>query len=235
MFAENSKIDALSIDCLAINAGNVKEFIHTIVSIENCVIIFPEPEGSYRFTIDDLELMIKLGLGIIKIESTSLKVTRDTSELLKFAELIRYMDYLHEFRISFQHFDSIDLPTMNLLIDLPIKYITSCHFLFEKENIREIVNTLSKIETLVDFRFIQNYENKFKLTPEEFELFEDVPLTLVSLEQLDLSTDNLLHFRNIMRENMKIEFIIWNEDNFQDVDFEFSIKSFGPGNIYKYI
>ena len=61
---------------------------------------------------------------------------------------------------------------MNLLVDVPIKYITSCHFLFEKENTRDIVNTLSKIETLVDFRFIQNNENKFKLTPEEFELFE---------------------------------------------------------------
>uniref|UniRef100_A0A7M5XLE7 Uncharacterized protein n=1 Tax=Clytia hemisphaerica TaxID=252671 RepID=A0A7M5XLE7_9CNID len=37
MFAENFKIDALSIDSLAISAGNVKEFIHTIATIENLV------------------------------------------------------------------------------------------------------------------------------------------------------------------------------------------------------
>ena len=231
MFAKNFKISMLYIDCLAINAGNVNEFIHAIAINKNCYIIFPELEGSYEFTIEDLELMVKLDLRVVKIESSRLDASNEIEHLLKFVEIIKKMRYLEEFQLSIDHFVLQDVMTMSRLVKLPIRFITSWNFHFEKGYIKDIANTLLQIKTLEEFRFITKNENPFKLSPKEFELFKDIPVTMIYLEQLDLTADNLLQFRKIMREKMKLKYIVC----YGNFDFEVSVKSFGPGNIYKYI
>ena len=111
---------------------------------------FSQP-GEYTFTVDDLELMAELDLKIFFIESRFLRTERESSKLLEFAEVLKKMKYLEQFFFSCEEFDhtTYDYAPIELLTDLPFKYLFSGNFEFEKGNFEDIANTLSQIKTLV--------------------------------------------------------------------------------------
>ena len=115
------------------------------------------------------------------------------------------------------------------MVDLPIIFLESSNLLFKKGEISKIISTLQKIKTLAEFRLFG--DNEYKLTPEEFKLFKVLPMTLVQLEALDLTAENIGEFRDIMR-SMQLIMLEWDKRNFQDLDVELSLKTFGPNGSF---
>ena len=142
------------------------------------------------------------------------------------------MKYLEEFYFSHEDFDQVsyNYAPIELLTDLPFKFLSSGNFSFATGNIEDIVNTLSQIKTLVGFEIYQDLEENYQLSPDELKLFKDIPINNLDLEALDLTEENVVEFRKVMKE-MKITSI----EAIEDVDFEIKVKDFGPGGIYKTI
>ena len=85
---------------------------------------------------------------------------------------------------------------------------------------------------MTEFYLVPDSDRGYKLSPEEFALFQNVPVDMVQLEALDLTRENYTEFRRIMR-GMKIKSIDYYEENY--TDFEITINEFGPGGVYETI
>ena len=97
MFVGKFPIHKIVTDCIDINENNVADFIHVIAGIKDCRVSLQQRSMSdvdYFFTLKDIELMIKLDIKVIDIESDALKIDDEVSLLLKFAELFRKMKHL---------------------------------------------------------------------------------------------------------------------------------------------
>ena len=236
-FVGKVKIPEISMDCLQMNDENAEEYIKLLATFKNCRLFFTDPNfPDYFFSVKDLELMVKMDLKIIKIESHSLRTEGEVSKLLEFAEVMKKMKYLEEFQFSCEEFDmhSDVYAPMELLTDLPIKSLISWHFKFEKGKFEYIARTISEMKHLTKFYLQQNYTS-YVLLPEELALFKKVPITYLDLDVLDLKRENVVEFRDVMKE-MKIECIEWDDDKDpEDIPFEIDVKAFGPGGIYKTI
>ena len=112
--------------------------------------------------------------------------------------------------------------------DVPIKRLCTEHFDIEDGKIIEVVKTLSKMRYLESFEIVCHW-SLYEMSPEEFSLFQRLPVKTVSTYALDLKTEgNLLKFRQIMM-NMKIENIkMYSKE-------KIPVISHGPGDIYKSI
>uniref|UniRef100_A0A7M5V4Q0 F-box domain-containing protein n=1 Tax=Clytia hemisphaerica TaxID=252671 RepID=A0A7M5V4Q0_9CNID len=230
MFADKFSISFLVVDCIFVNEENVEDFIRTVAHLGKCKVVLKEPiyeDGSYLYTLKDIELMVKLNIRVTKIESRSLRIENDVPTLLKFADLFRQMKYLKD--ISFGHgdFEKGNLPPMEKLIDLPFTTISTWNFAVEKWNIKSMVDILHRMKYLKEFSIETNYDVNYKLSVEEFSWFKTLPVNLVYLEALDLTKVNIPEFREIMK-GMRIKTVDYFEENFEDADFEIDIKYYGP-------
>uniref|UniRef100_A0A7M5VDP0 F-box domain-containing protein n=1 Tax=Clytia hemisphaerica TaxID=252671 RepID=A0A7M5VDP0_9CNID len=238
MFFGKVHISKISVGCLSITKENAKDFFR-MLSVIDCWITLSQPSEpcQYKFTVDDVKLMEKLNLKIIYIESRYLKTDEEISKLLEFAEVMRKMKHLKEFYFSPEEFDRNDqvFAPMELLTDLPIKYLYSSNFEFEKRHFRDIVNTLSRIKSLIGFGIYNDLDDD-KLTPDELELFKDIPINNLDVDSLDLRKDNVDDFQNIMK-GMKITDIEMPYCGYDDslYDIKLEIKNVGPGGIYRTI
>ena len=164
--------------CLKITEENVKDYIQLLATIDNCKLSFYNPnKKSYAFTVQDLKLMVKMDLKIVFIETESLKTEGEDSKLLEFVEVFRKMKHLEEFYFSVEDFETKfnGAPSVHLMTDLPIKMLFCRNFEFQKENINDIVTTLSKIKSLVWFCIDQEEEGGYRLTPGELASFKNIP------------------------------------------------------------
>ena len=84
------------------------------------------------------------------------------------------------------------------------------------------------------FKLKRNPFSDYLLTPEDFELLKNLPVTSVDLEALDLTKDNIKIFRKTMKQ-MKIREIDFEEELYQNKEFEINIERFGPSDIYRTI
>ena len=186
--------------------------------------------------------MLEYNIRIIVIKSSSLRAEGDIGTLIKFAEVMRKMNHLEEFDFDCEDFEVENAPPMELLADLPFKFLKSYQFkIFEKGDVVRMAKTLSLIKSLCGpnskyyrrgFHLIRSYVSDYRLTLEDFELLKNLPVTSVDLEALDLKQDNITDFREIMNE-MKIRDIYFYDELFPD--FEIYVDDFGPGGIYKTI
>uniref|UniRef100_A0A7M5V8S1 F-box domain-containing protein n=1 Tax=Clytia hemisphaerica TaxID=252671 RepID=A0A7M5V8S1_9CNID len=236
MLVGKVRISEIWMDCLEINDQNAEEFIILLATIKNCRLIFPHPSSIayHKYTVRDLELMVKFDLKITTINSRSLRTEGKVSKLLEFAKVMKKMKYLEEFKCDDFDQDTGVYAPLELLTDLPIKFLISWNFEFHEGGIEDIAKTLSRMKHLTEFYLQQNY-HVFLLSPEELALFKDVPITCLELCVLDLKRDNIDKFQNVMKE-MKIKFIEWGDyKGPEDFDFEITVKPFGLGGIYKTI
>ena len=81
---------------------------------------------------------------------------------------------------------------------------------------------------------MRNFVSDYLLTPEDFELLKNLPVTHVDLHALNLTKDNIKVFRKIMKQ-MKIRDIDFEEELYDDEDFIIGVERFGPGDIYRTI
>ena len=115
-----------------------------------------------------------------------------------------------------------------MLTDLPFKFLSTWNFRIEKGNVENITITLSQIKTLETLEIQPAHEGRYQMKLKEFALFKHLPVKSVALSALDLSTDNIDEFDQIMNE-MKIEHLD------HDCDFDIEITSFGTNEIYQSI
>ena len=71
-----------------------------------------------------------------------------------------------------------------------------------KENINDIVHTLSKMKSLQELDILSSRTAAvgYKLTPEELSLFKDFPVNDIEDDALDLKKENLAKFRKVLLE-----------------------------------
>ena len=189
--------------------------------------------------------MLEYNIRIIVIKSSSLRAEGDIGTLIKFAEIIRKMNHLEEFDFDCEDFEDENAPPMELLTDLPFRYLHSYQFkIFGKVDVLMMVLTISKIKYLQGdhknfyrckgFQLKRNFVSDYLLTPDDFKLLINLPLTYVDLHALDLTKGNIKEFGEIMKQ-MKILEIEYDDELFQNEDFEIDVEEFGPGGIYKTI
>ena len=217
-FIGKVRISEISMDCLQVNDENAVEYIRLLAKMKNCRLVFQNTPcfSGHKYTVEHLELMIKMDLKIVNIESRLLRTENKVSKLLEFAEVLRKMKYLKNFEFSPVDFDmdvGVYAP-MELLTDLPIKMLVAWHFEFEKEKFEYIAKSLSQMKHLTEFYLQQNYVI-YVLSPKELALFKKVPIAYLDLSVLDLKRENVVEFRDVMKE-MKIKNIDWGETEPED-------------------
>ena len=200
---------------------------------------------NYSFTLENLELMVSYGIRIIEIRSFFLKTEGDINSLLKFAEIMRNMKHLEEFRFSFDDFEEENAPPMELLTHLPFNFLMSHHFkIVGRRDVVGMTKIVSQIKSLrrscfnsdyfSGFHLKRNYVSDYLLTPEDFKSLKNLPVTHVDLHALDLKKENIKNFREIMKL-MKIRDIEYEKELYEDEDFEIYVEDFGPDGIYSTI
>uniref|UniRef100_A0A7M5WHV2 F-box domain-containing protein n=1 Tax=Clytia hemisphaerica TaxID=252671 RepID=A0A7M5WHV2_9CNID len=225
LLSERVRISELHVISLDLNEENVKDFMKVLASIKNCTVIMDNLHPSYLFTVKDLESMVKLDIKIILIDTSCLAVSTNP-ELLNFVKVMRKMKYLKEFRFCNEDFrDEIVPPPMEQLTDLPFKSIATDNFRVEEGKVGDIVNILSQIKSLKELKIRPDHHTDYKMSPSDFALFKDLPVTItfLCLEALNLTKENEVEFRQIMKQ-MKITNILWFDRNFEEQGFEIDIK-----------
>ena len=236
MFADKFPIFQITTNCFLIDEENVVNFLHIVAGIKNCRVLIHDPLKSsivsYRFTLKDVELMVKLDIKVTEIESSMLKMDGKIVTLLKFADLFRQMKHLEDFYFSYGDFE-MNPPPMEKLIDIPIRLISLMNFKIQKETIKNVVEILLQMKCLEELYMEANLNEGYKLTVEDFALFQNLPVKTLHLEAFELRKDNIDDFRRIMR-GMKIRFINGFRGNLvnRGEDLEISVQRFGPENCY---
>ena len=114
------------------------------------------------------------------------------------------------------------------MTELPFKHLSSWNFkMFGKEDVAKLAETLSLIKSLCSFSLEFNFDSEYLLTPDDFFLFRNLPVTSVDISALDLKRDNIKNFDEIMKQ-MKIR-------DMYSLEEHCSVKKFGPGDIYRTI
>ena len=192
------------------------DFLNVLKKLENCKVKLAGKHVTYSFTLEDLKFMMQCGIKIVEIESFFLD-NKDSATLLKFAEVMRKMKSLEKFEFDFQDFEVENAPPMELLTDLPLKFLQSYQFkIFGKKDVAKMANTVAQIKSLngnhsqlcfSGFHLKENFNSDYLLTPDDFALLKNLPVTLVDLHALDLTKDNINVFGEIMKQ-MKIQEIM---------------------------
>ena len=252
MLVDKVYISEISVNALQFTDENVEEFCQIFSSMKNCQISFPPVkreedndyhEGSsdsddgytipwgeiraYKFSIVDIETFARHGTKVSFMSSSVLRYQLDLSNLLKFLPALTQLRYLRCF--EFQE-NSLRLDHNNLrqFAGLPIQSITTKVLAMNKENVSNFVDILSKVKSL---EYLHIVSNGFKLSPEHFKLFDDLPVKKVNLTALDLNRQNVPKFREIMNE-MKIEKIISSLTKKKRGSLGIRFHQFGSGEIY---
>ena len=246
LLATRFNITILEVACLDITDTNVYDFFDVLKKLQNCKVkLAGECGEKYSITLEHLELMIQYGIQIVEIESFCLRTERENDTLLKFADVMRKMKHLEKFEFDCEDFEDENAPPMELLTDLPFKYLTSYQFkVYGKGDVSKMAKTLALIKSLdgnlsqsscSGFHLKRNFVSDYLLTHEDFELLKNLPVTLVDLHALDLTKDNINVFSEIMKQ-MKIQEIEYDEDElFGNKDFRIDVERFGPGGVYNTI
>ena len=216
--------------CLGIYEQNVCDYIRSLTSIRYCRFLLHGHGSRYRFTVKDLELMVELDIRVVYVESRALNTDGEISKLLEFLDILRRMKYLEAFGFSLYDFEDQNPEMMEkLLVDLPIQRIGTQNFRLEEGNIEKAVQILSRMESLIELRIQPVFQRPYRLSPKEFLLFRNLPVTYVHLGalDLDLTKENVLKFRAIMKV-MEIEEIGGFPEQYfdDDKDFEIFIEDF---------
>ena len=237
-------IISLEIDCLNISKDNVYDFLNILKELRKCKVKLTGSRANYPFTLEQLKFMIQNGIQIVEIESLFLRTKGDDDSLLKFAEVMRKMKHLEKFQFDCDDFEEENAPPMELLTDLPFKQLKSYQFkIFGKENVSQMAKTVALIKSLHwnpnqcssrCFHIKQNFLSDYLLTPEDFELLKNLPVTSVNLHALDLTKDNVKDFRDIMKQ-MKIIQIEYDRQELESAGFRINVENWGFGGIYKTI
>ena len=236
LVAEKYHISRLYTNSLDLSEENFVDFIDILANCNDCRVYLTGEEAlNYCFTVENLEYMVERDIKIVEIESCYLDTNEEISALFKFADVMRKMRHLEVFNFTWNEFECENSPPMELLTDLPFESLFSYNFNMQEGQIDNAAWILSNIKSMkardAEFQLRPDFVTFYKITPEEFALFQNLPVTLVELWALDLTESNVVEFREIM-EKMKIEHIEFDKGDF---DFEISIKKFGPADRYKTI
>ena len=178
--------------------------------------------------------MVEHNIKIISIDTSCLRIDNNFI-LLEYAKLMRKMKYLEEFRFCDEDYRDEIMAPIELMVDLPFKSISTDNFRNQKDKIGDIVNVLSRIKTLNEIHVKPDLQTNYLLSAEDFALFKNLPVKVVYLDSFDLTNENMVEFRQVMKE-MKIEEIIWFPELEEDQRrLVISIQKFGPDGIYKTI
>ncbi|XP_066932024.1 uncharacterized protein [Clytia hemisphaerica] len=212
-------VSEINTPCFRFTRKNVEEFCEIISSLKNCLVCFPlkkrtedhdhdedeiSAEGdrfrAYKFTSDDIETFARYDIKISYMSSSMLKYQKDLSNLVDFVPALRRLLYLRCFEFQESGL-KLDHRTFEHFVDIPIRSIKTNLLKMNKDNVGDFVDALSKIKTLQHIHMVWN---GFKLTPEDFALFKNLPVKKIRFFALDLTRENVPKFRQIMSE-MKIE------------------------------
>ena len=240
--ADKFHVSSVSMSCFDIKESNVIDYIKLLSKLKSCKVKL-DCYDSYLFTIENLELMVKYNIRIVEIECDSLRTQGENDTLVKFAAVMHKMKHLEDFSFDGEDFQDHHVPPMELLTDLPFKYLSSYQFkIFGRRDVMDMARILSSIKSLYrpykepynrsGLHLQSNMVSDYLFTPEDFALLKNLPLTSVYLNALDLKKDNIKDFRKIMKE-MKIREIDYSLD--ENEDFEIDIEEFGPDGVYKTI
>ena len=182
---------------------------------------------AYKFTIKDIETFARYNIKISFISSSVLRDQGEYSKLMKFVPVLRRLKHLkcfefEEYGFKFDHSGFVKFS------NLPFRNIKTHSLNMSKENVGNFVDTLSKMKSLQHIHIVWN---GFKLSPEEFALFKDLPVKKVNLTALDLTRQNVPKFREIMNE-MKIEKIVSSLTKKKKWGLGIRFSQFGPSGIY---
>ena len=243
LLADKFPISWVSINCLDITENNVVDFIKVLGKL-SCKVELVGHYPDYSFTLENLKLMMEHGIRIIKIYSFFLRTEGESAALLEFAKLMRKMKYLEEFQFCCEDFEEGNAAPLELMTDLPFRYLKSWNFQLDKKgDATAVAKILSRMKSLRwhhnfysyrGFHLKRNFVTLYQLSVEEFALFKDLPVTSVDIEALALTKDNVKDFREIMN-GMKILDLCFLDCDFDDEDFEVVEEDFGPNGIYKTI
>ena len=184
-------------------------------------------------TIKDLELMVKLNVKVVHIDTRAMGTNIEGLESLsRFVNLSKEMNHLRHLDLNSSIFEDLDYETIESLIGLPIKYLSTQNFSIGTWNHRKSRYDFIKIY----FRIDEDSRKGFKFSPQEFALFKVLPVNFLHLDTLDLSSeDNIIKFGEIMKE-MQIEEIDGDEEyNAESEEFELLVEKFDPDGIYETI
>ena len=196
-------IVSLSVDCIDVNENNLAQFIKVLAGFKNCEVsmTYITNEGRYLFTVEDLESMVEHDIKVTYIMSDALKTDGLSENFGLFAPVLKQMKYLEDFYFTQDPLEGLDCPPpVHLLTDIPIQSITTNDFVMDKQNIKNIVNTLSKMKSLQRLDIYSSEITGYKLSPEELSLFKDFPIRDIDDDALDLKKENSVKFRQILSE-----------------------------------
>ena len=246
------RITKLSIDCLDLNDETVEEFIELLASSKLkqasiCLDRRVYEEIQFKFNIPQLEAMIERGLKIITLSTSILKV-RDSLLLPVFGggedePAVPTLDQYVPTMKKMKHLSLLDWDSrlydqkdkMSLYIDLPINRLSIQDFdIFYGGNLQEAIDILRQMKLLKSLSITPCHSHKF--SPQEFAMFEDLPVDNVILSSLDLSTkENIQKVRKSMLK-MKITSMIDISDvNEIDAVPLYKFDWHGPGRRYQSI
>ncbi|XP_066932067.1 uncharacterized protein [Clytia hemisphaerica] len=259
MLVSKVYISEISVNALRFTDENVEEFCQIFSSLRNCQVFFPEEKAweqdriddedltpsrlvkskkdrtKNKFTITDIETFARYDVKISSMAGSNnmlnldSKYNKDISKLLKFVPALKRLQYLHSFKLreDGEPF-KWDHSKFDQLSDLPIRRIRTNMLIISKENVGNIVDTLSKMKSLQHLHILWN---RFKLTPEEFALFQNLRVKIVNLTALELTKENVPKFRQIMNE-MKIEKINSSLPVKKRNKLGIRFRQFGPGAMF---
>uniref|UniRef100_A0A7M5V965 F-box domain-containing protein n=1 Tax=Clytia hemisphaerica TaxID=252671 RepID=A0A7M5V965_9CNID len=241
----------LSTDCLDLRAGTFDEFIDFIASKLSSTLISLDrlvtQKDDFKFTVAHLDQMVSQGLKITSI-STSILNVRDIFLIplpfdgfeIQFAGQSTLDEYVPTFK-KMKHLKALDWDLnhndqktkMSLYVDLPITRLNIQHFDIKNGKLPEAVEIIREMKFLMALSIGCSNDEPEKFSPEEFALFEGLPVNNVNLKAIDLSTkENVEKVKEVM---MKMKIIsmyeIGHHHKFGDVPL-YTISNHGPGGRY---
>ena len=150
-------------------------------------------------------MMVEKDIKVVYISAQCLATDYISSNLGQFVPVLKRMKYLRD--LDFEGFYYDEPPPIHLFVDLPIIRLTPSEFKFEKENLKEIVHTMSQIRSLKYVRIESNdFRVYYKLSPNDLLLFQRLPVTYVDPSILDLSEATAPVFRGVMNQMKSVSF-----------------------------
>ena len=214
MLSEKVHISFLSISCLHISEDNVDEFIEILAGMKDCSVhlSLAETEDDYLFTMKDMTMMAQKGVEVVTILSNRLRTEGSRDNLIEFVPILKRFKYLGDFYLCYEIEHP---PPIHSLVDLPKSHVTTDEFLLEDGKIVEITNTLRKMKYLEDVHIYLNESTGYKLSPHDLSLFKGLPVSVISIDVLNLSEENVPLFRQILEEMGSFESLISELDKTQ--------------------
>ena len=142
--------------------------------------------------------MIEKNIKVVYISVLCLATGDFSSNFGQFVPVLKRMKYLKD--LDFDGYCIDGPPPIHLFVDLPIVRLTNSEFEFEKENLKEIVHTMTQIKSLRSVVLTYSEWGDYTLLPEELLLFKHLPVTFVDPIILDISEATAPVFRDVMNQ-----------------------------------